>query len=1232
MMGWIQNTPSPHRGGGLGWEGRLPVTGCSNLLVVARHPHPNPPPSRGRGPARGAVVALCLSLLLALTACGGDGKEGIDDDFCHGIKDGTSCEDGNPCTEDDRCGMGVCLGQPVEDGLECDDGSACTSGDACAAGACVGEATDCGAKDGACTAGVCDPETGDCQADPIEDGTTCDDGDVCTLGDACAAGACEAGPDSLVCDDGEICTDDACHPQAGCTTTPAEVPGCCETDADCDDGDPCTAAICDPQTTWCVESLVDAACDDDDACTVDDACADGVCLGAARDCDDGNDCTLDACDPDVGCVTEPAQEPGCCQADADCEDDNPCTDTHCDLEHAWCVAEPADGACDDGDACTVGDACAAGVCAPGSEPLACDDGEVCTDDACDPAAGCVFTPNEVACDDGDPCTSGDACAAGACAGAPLDCGDLDGPCRQGACNPDTASCFVLAAEDGTPCDDGDVCTSGEACSAGMCAGGDDLCFCEDQPDGTPCDDDQPCTDYDACSGGACAGLPKQCPAPEEACRVAVCDLLSGACVAAYADDGLACDDADPCTQGETCQAGACVGEDTCFCHVNPDGMPCESENPCVVNSVCLEGECIGPNKDCADQDDACNWGVCEPLSGACVKEPRPHGTPCDDGDACTEPDACAFGACGGAPVDCAGLDTVCTQGACEAGTGACVALPIPDGTPCDDGELCTGHDDCTGGVCGGEIELCGACGALVAGDACDDGDPCTEGGVCVADGELLACEGAPKDCAGLDEVCVLGTCDAASGECGTTPRPDGTPCDDGQACTLGDGCAAGVCAGTEIDLCGVPAPDQCEGAAANDMPAAALALPLEGAPFTLAGFIDPPGEADWFALPLLSGQRVVVTAQATCGGALDTQLGLYASDGETMLAYNDDGPAGDGGSDLVLNQVPSDGTYYLGLTALEASGSGGYVLNVEAAHPVCAVDADCACAELVCADEVCAPAAPGELEPNDAAAAASPLNAAAAALEGGQAVAAQGAITGVDDQDWYQVTLPAGVSLDLSVSRFCGSSVRTALTILAADGLTELAGAVSDAASGEALVDGLVLDEAGAYLLRITGEAVTAGAYLLTVEDGGCVDACACQDQVCSDALPDDGFKGLCVPANPVAETGEVVAAPLLPDARMVAAIDAPYDTDLFEIDVTAGAWDIRTQDYCGAALDTHLDLLDPGGDPITSDEDGGQTESCPFCAAVLGYEAPADMKLRVRVKAHGASVGAYVIVVTPGS
>ncbi|MCJ2555482.1 MAG: hypothetical protein LN410_04740, partial [Candidatus Thermoplasmatota archaeon] len=166
----------------------------------------------------------------------------------------------------------------------------------------------------------------------------------------------------------------------------------------CDDGNVCTDDSCNP-AAGCVNTGNIAPCDDGDACTTADTCSLGICVGgAAPDCDDANVCTDDSCDPGTGCVNTDNIAP-----------------------------------CDDGDACTTADTCAVGVCVGGAAPN-CDDGNVCTDDSCNPATGCVNANNIAPCDDGNACTTADTCSLGICVGgAAPNCDDVN-VCTDDSCN------------------------------------------------------------------------------------------------------------------------------------------------------------------------------------------------------------------------------------------------------------------------------------------------------------------------------------------------------------------------------------------------------------------------------------------------------------------------------------------------------------------------------------------------------------------------------------------------------------------------------------------------------------------------------------------------------------------------------------------------------------------------------------------------------------------------------
>ena len=150
-----------------------------------------------------------------------------------------TCDDDDPCTIDE-CVERACVHTPKD----CDDGDECTENDRCDAGtgACLRDPKVCEDDGNPCTRDLCDPQTGDCIHQAKADGTPCaDDGNECT-NDVCQNGACvhPARPDGTPCpDDGEECTDDIC--QSGSCTHPPVPDGTQCTD----DGEPCTDDICE---------------------------------------------------------------------------------------------------------------------------------------------------------------------------------------------------------------------------------------------------------------------------------------------------------------------------------------------------------------------------------------------------------------------------------------------------------------------------------------------------------------------------------------------------------------------------------------------------------------------------------------------------------------------------------------------------------------------------------------------------------------------------------------------------------------------------------------------------------------------------------------------------------------------------------------------------------------------------------------------------------------------------
>ena len=156
-------------------------------------------------------------------------------------------------------------------GTPCDDGNACSLADTCISGACSGSALICDIQDQCHERGQCDPQTGSCSNPPKPNGTPCVDSDLCT-NDTCWNGAC-TGTSEVSC-----APLDHCH----------------------------ESGVCDPSTGNCSNPTVGCS-------------------------DDNNDCTVDECDPAVGCVHVPVPDgtvvTATCKCEGGdcllCEDDDP---------------------------------------------------------------------------------------------------------------------------------------------------------------------------------------------------------------------------------------------------------------------------------------------------------------------------------------------------------------------------------------------------------------------------------------------------------------------------------------------------------------------------------------------------------------------------------------------------------------------------------------------------------------------------------------------------------------------------------------------------------------------------------------------------------------------------------------------------------------------------------------------------------------------------------------------
>jgi hypothetical protein len=182
------------------------------------------------------------------------------------------------------------------------------------------------------------------------------------------------------------------------------------------------------------------------------------------------------------------------------------------------------------------------------------------------------------------------------------------------------------------CDDGPLNGTPESCCDATC---------HFKPANTACDDGNACTQTDQCNGADnCIGSnPVVCTARDQCHEVGTCNPSTGVCSDPAKADGSSCNDGNLCTQTDTCERGVCTGS-----------------NPLI----------------CTSPDQCHDGGTCNPATGICSGPPKPDGTSCNDGNACTQTDTCQGGSCVGSnPIVCQAQDVCHDAGVCDSGTGVC---------------------------------------------------------------------------------------------------------------------------------------------------------------------------------------------------------------------------------------------------------------------------------------------------------------------------------------------------------------------------------------------------------------------------------------------------------------------------------------------------------------------------------------------------------------------------------
>lgn len=575
------------------------------------------------------------------------------------------------------------------------DNNACTSHE-CQCGTVVEIGTVCDPPpNNACVETICDPATGQCIEIPVN------------------------------CDDGNPATYDFCHPTFGCqhVTIPEGTSVCATTNCDnppTDSNQFCRQEYTLPDGT-CITLLLTGPTDDGNACTDLDTCNCGQFDTTITDCDDGNPCTIDTCDPILGCLYI-TLTPG-----ESCDDGNPNTVNDVYDEQCNCAGEAPVPGCFDIAACNfnpnanVDDGSCLFI---GNQ---CDDGDPCTEnDTVDPLCNCVGT--FIDCDDDDPCTI-DFCIDGVCQHVEDLCFDGN-PYTVDFCDPLTGQCTHVNAWEGA------ILTA----PVGICQ-----VLCKAQV----FDFQGNFIDEVLFSDDDCGGvLSPSSPLQQSVYDFETDQNFAYSIVFFYAQKS--CDDGDDCTYDFCHQEFGCTNVP----------IPCGSE-------VCYVNDC----------EDAGTQGYSQHCT---VEHTLPDGTcislilsgPVSDGDACTTNDTCNCGLFSSQPVVC-NDDNPCTVDVCDS-TEGCLFLQIVIGSACDDGDPNTINDIILDdGFCtcqGTEIhEGCPdptACNydpiatvddfsCQFIGSPCDDGDPCTIDDVYTSE---CLCVGEPKDCDDGDP-CTIDYCD-----------------------------------------------------------------------------------------------------------------------------------------------------------------------------------------------------------------------------------------------------------------------------------------------------------------------------------------------------------------------------------------------------------------------------------------------------------------------------------------
>ncbi len=239
---------------------------------------------------------------------------------------------------------------------------------------------------------------------------------------------------------------------------------------------------------------------------------------------------------------------------------------------------------------------------------------------------------------------------------------------------------------------------------------------------------------------------------------------------------------------------------------DPETQPCDSAGACSAGYFCSDAGLCTSYDGGFDGQDAGNSdaSVCTARETACgdgrdndcdnqvdCADSDCGGVSCDDRDLCTTGEVCTGGVCPrGTAVVCNSPPNACQAmtGSCVTSTGTCRYNPLADGTQCGTGaasRCCTGECIDTSA----DAMNCGGCGLACSGSqVCQPLDRLTCGAASGTSGRCTCTATAP---------CPTGVSDAGSQTCNTTAghcRPaSATQCAPGQLLSTDGGVCGAFC-------------------------------------------------------------------------------------------------------------------------------------------------------------------------------------------------------------------------------------------------------------------------------------------------------------------------------------------------------------------------------------------------------------------------------------------------------